>query len=364
MKKRWNKEDLNYLKENYLKEPTKDISLKLNRSEYSIRRKYNRLNKDKPILKKWNKEDIIYLKENYLKIPAKDLALVLNRTEYSIRNKLSGLKLIKNKKINKPKNWSSEEENYLIENYYDIPNKELSLILNRSEDSIMSKATNLKLVKNKDIKSKAMIKRNKEVGRDLNYENLKNIALLYKTRGEFQMKDLSAYSVARKGGLLDDICSHMVKVAYSIPQLILAHIVSVLIDKNYLYNTRKIINPYELDIYFEKHKLAFEYDGKGWHKNDSVDKYKLCKDKDIELITISENNRKYELDVKNQLIENLDIINKITGKNINVKEILDISIPDSIFDRIFDEKKIKEICDGYTEYRILKKKIKIYTKDY
>ena len=42
-------------------------------------------------------------------------------------------------------------------------------------------------------------------------EALKKVALKYKTRGEFQKNDQNAYSSATKKGLIDEVCSHMVK---------------------------------------------------------------------------------------------------------------------------------------------------------
>lgn len=41
-------------------------------------------------------------------------------------------------------------------------------------------------------------------------DKLKEEALKYKTRGEFQKFSLSAYSIAHKNGWLDDVCSHMI----------------------------------------------------------------------------------------------------------------------------------------------------------
>ena len=176
------------------------------------------------------------------------------------------------------KEWEISEVNYLKINFENTTNVELSKILKRSKSSIQSKANSLGLKKSKEHKSKMITKRNKMVNRDLTYDKLKEISLLYKTRAEFQISDGSAYTSARIMGILDDICTHMIKQSFSIPQLMLKYIVSELITTNLLYNTRKIISPYEIDIFLPEYKLAFEYDGKGWHQNDEVDKVNLCND--------------------------------------------------------------------------------------
>ena len=61
-------------------------------------------------------------------------------------------------------------------------------------------------------------------GRKLDIDTLFFIAQQYKTRSEFQTKDPSAYSTARKNNLLDKITKHMKNVSFSIPQLVLRYI--------------------------------------------------------------------------------------------------------------------------------------------
>lgn len=61
------------------------------------------------------------------------------------------------------------------------------------------------------------------------------------------------------------------------------------------YNVRDIIPPYELDIYIPKHGLAIEYCGLYWHSEQRgkhrqyhETKYKKCKEQNIQLLTIFE----------------------------------------------------------------------------
>lgn len=245
-------------------------------------------------------------------------------------------------------------------------NEDLMIKYKLTKYKVLKYQIKYKLEKSKEHKSRMIAKRNKMVGRDLNLENLREIASKYKTRGEFQFMDNSAYTTARCNGFLDDICSHMISVSYSIPQLILKYILNNLLSDECLYNSRKIIAPYELDLYYDKYKLAFEYDGKGWHQNNENDKKKefLCNEKNITLITIIENNRRYEEDIKNQIIENLSIINKITNKNIKQDDVLKLEIDfKKLFDNILDFDDIKQIIGKYKFYEDFKKEnLKLYNK--
>lgn len=154
------------------------------------------------------------------------------------------------------------------------------------------------------------------IGRRLSKKLLREIALLYKTRGEFRQRDPSAYSTARDTGILDEICKHMQKGKVSVPQLVCKYILDRLLHSNSIINSRKIIKPFELDIYYEKYKIAVEYNGKHWHKYpDSVRrdtiKKQLCRDNGIKLIAIVERNRDYEGDIKQQCIENIHILQQV-----------------------------------------------------
>ena len=191
----------------------------------------------------------------------------------------------------------------------------------------------------------------------------REISSKYKSRGEFQLFDSSAYQAARRMNILDDICSHMIKQSFSIPQLILKFILSKLINDNLLYNTRQIIKPYELDIYFPEYNLAFEYNGKGWHTNDKIDKSEICNKNGIKLFTILENNRSYEKDIKNQLIDIIDELNEITNKKNKKEDIENILIDGSLFEEIINRDYIKSICDNYINYSDFRKEnINLYNK--
>jgi hypothetical protein len=252
--------------------------------------------------------------------------------------------------------WNKESEKYLIENYCDITNKELCELLKISEKKLTSKAYRLGLTKSSDHKSKMIGRRNKMVGRDLCYDTLKVIALKYKTRCEFQSKDSSAYSSAQKSGILDEICSHMIIQAFSIPQLIMRDILDKLLKTPSTYNNRKVLKPYEIDVYYEELKLGFEYNGRGWHKNNERDELKLKKAKEmgIMLINIDENNRKYESDIKNQIIKNLPLINKQTRLSLTPYYVDNIKISD-VYSLVYNFEDMFNVAKKYSnkkEFRL------------
>jgi hypothetical protein len=260
--------------------------------------------------------------------------------------------------------WTEKEIDYLISNFTDKTNFQISIDLNRSIKSITSKANKMGLKKSKSHRSKMISHRNKISQRNLTDVLLKKLALQYKTRAEFQYCDASAYTTARVRGLLDDICSHMIKISYSIPQMILSYILKKLLGDLFIYNDRKTISPYELDIYYYEYRLAFEYNGKGWHNDKKIDKYKICDEKKIKLITIIENNRNYTDDIKDQLISNLHIINRFSGLDITSFDVKNVIVDHSeLFSEIIDEFEIKKICDKYDDYsNFCKENIKLYNK--
>jgi hypothetical protein len=234
--------------------------------------------------------------------------------------------------------------------FSDLKTEEVALLFNVTESTIQNKARRLGLLKSKAQKSKNIALRNKKVGRDLSFELIKEIASNFKTRGEFQTKDGSAYTTARVNKWLNDVCSHMVVGNYSIPQLILSDFLKQLLKSEIIYNTRKIIKPKELDIWIPEFKLAFEYDGKGWHLEEN-NKVELCEKLGIKLIVIKEKNRRYEDDIKNQLIENLELIRFITNLNITQEQIFNLTTSEKCFDDILEENDIMEICNQYTELK-------------
>ena len=171
-------------------------------------------------------------------------------------------------------------------------------------------------------------------GRHRNIDFLKKEALKYKTRSEFAKEDCSLYAYAAKNNLLDEVCSHMCKIrgGFSVPQYICKIIFDHILGETCDYNTRKIISPYEIDIYYHRYKLAIEYNGKRWHSEKiSLNKDKKLKSKEINLIVIEQGDcpsffKNYIKHIKGDIIGKLDEINKICNKNILPETIENIHI--------------------------------------
>ena len=61
-------------------------------------------------------------------------------------------------------------------------------------------------------------------GRRWTNELLAERAKEFNTRGEFQLADPSAYTSARRRGILDDICKHMFSKAFSLKLFEVLHV--------------------------------------------------------------------------------------------------------------------------------------------
>ena len=275
--------------------------------------------------------------------------------------------------MSKPLNyvWTNEMIEFLINNFEDNNNKYLSSKLNIPVSSLSKKACKLGLHKDKDYLLKMRDKRNKQINitrkklpsRNLTYEDLKEIALKYKTRYQFQLSDSRAYFHCNKMKILDDVCSHMLMKKVSVPQLLLFEMIKkILPDDNIVYNNRKVIKPYEIDIYSEKYKLGFEYNGKYWHTNNKSDliKNNLCLKNSINLIVLNEkskNMKNYFNDIKEQLISNLPLINIICNINISDIDVNNINENETYFAikpnilNMYDIKLIISKYKYYTDFR-------------
>jgi len=97
-------------------------------------------------------------------------------------------------------------------------------------------------------------------------------------------------------------------------------------DGEIIRNSRKIINPYEIDIYLPDKKIAFEFNGIYWHNFDNRGdsyhkiKYEKCFNNDIQLIQIWEDDWRFKKDIVKSIIKNkLNITdNKIWARNTKI----------------------------------------------
>jgi len=265
--------------------------------------------------------------------------------------------------------WSAEQLNILIELYPNHSNIEIAETLGISINIVKKKSKKLRIFKTKEHKSKIIKART----RDLSYENLTEIAKKYKTKSDFQKNDSSAFSAAGLMGIKDEICKHMISQNISRPELILKYIINKLFYKyKILYNSRRIIKPYELDIYLPELRLAFEYDGLYWHK-DKIDidniKNEMCIKNNIKLFRIIEidyDSKHYSTSIKEKLISYLIEINNYCKTNILSEQIENISEEEILLfinNNILDYDNINIITKKYNNYKEFKTKEKsLYCK--
>ena len=235
------------------------------------------------------------------------------------------------RKIAKERNYAVETNKYLAEKV----GCKRSTVVSISNYYELSKDDNVVKQRKKDI----IIERNKRLGRDVTPELIKQEALKYHSKREFYDRDPSLYATANRIGIMEEVTKHMVNISFSVPQIISRQITEYLFNQKCHYNTRRIIAPYELDVYFPYLKIAFEYDGKGWHQNDEVDKVKLCKEKGILLIKLFERSRKFREDIQNHLIENIEEVNNLCNTIITKENILSFNEPID-FPKLFTEEEL------------------------
>jgi hypothetical protein len=329
----------------------------------------------------WTNEQIEYLKKHYCDTDTKLLVKYFNKRKETIVSKANSFGLKKNplfsyklKVKNNPGTYFSPEEIKYLKDNYDLKSyTEISKELNKTTKSIVKKIKKLGLVKTKKGKENIKTRNNKTRGRDLsNINMIREIALKYNTRNEFWIYDQSAFRAAIRNGIYDEITKHMVIKNFSIPQLMLKDLLEHILGVKCSYNDRTVIKPYEIDCYFSKWKIGWEYDGKRYHetdisKNRSVTKTRKCIKQGICLFAINEltdNYRKYEENIKQQLIAQITEINKRTGYNITKNDILTYT-PKIIYPNLLTTEE-KQIVSGKTMSEIkivdvgLYKKIKKY----
>ena len=201
----------------------------------------------------------------------------------------------------------------------------------------------------------------KTKGRKFTDEELLAEARKYRTKRELKALDNSLLSMARRRGIpTSKLFEHMVDVPFSIPQLMCKLILETILQEECLYDTRQVIKPYELDIYFPNYKLAFEYCGDYWHQQaDAIKRDKIkrerCSQENIILIVLNMRSRRWEEDVKQQITEHLETINKITNKKIIPEDVSRIDCKDIYknLPAIVDLEHVKEkiaLCKGIREF--------------
>lgn len=146
MKKKWTHQEIQYLLDNWGKVSLARIMESLDRSEDSVMRKARRLglnvNKTEDSLKKkrWSEEEDNYIINNYRVLTVDEISERLGRTVYAIRKRALALGV-----TNEISRWSIEEMEFLNDNWGILNLNTIARKLNRSRNSILLKAHQMSL---------------------------------------------------------------------------------------------------------------------------------------------------------------------------------------------------------------------------
>lgn len=149
-------------------------------------------------------------------------------------------------------------------------------------------------------------------------------------------------------------CPHCKKDYISNPQKEIITFIQSSIKTKLSINNKKIIKPYELDIYVPDLKIAIEVNGDYWHsnlfkdKNYHLNKTKLCEEKGIRLIHIFESEWIFKQDKIKRLLN--IILNNNLLKLVTKSDVIKLDR------KYFLEKDLKVL--GYSLEKIIKPKEK------
>ena len=106
-------------------------------------------------------------------------------------------------------------------------------------------------------------------------------------------------------------------ISQSSPELEIKDIINTMYNGKCIENSRSIIPPLELDLYYPEKNVAIEFNGNYWHdenhkpKDYHFNKFKLCKDKNIRLVSIYESDWFNKRDNIINLLKNIFIESQI-----------------------------------------------------
>ena len=106
-------------------------------------------------------------------------------------------------------------------------------------------------------------------------------------------------------------------ISQSSPELEIKDIINAMYNGKCIENSRSIIPQLELDLYYPEKNIAIEFNGNYWHdenhkpKDYHFNKFRLCKDKNIRLVSIYESDWYNKRDNIINLLKNIFIESKI-----------------------------------------------------
>lgn len=246
--------------------------------------------------------------------------------------------------------WTDDEIGFLIvyNDRYTI--NEMAKILGKGVRTVKRKCyEELNLFKSDEAKYKHRSEADKKRGTDLSYEYVKAEAAKYNTKVEFWQQSPNAYRKANIMGWTDELCKHMVSRNFSLPQLILKSYLEQIFGEKCSYNNRNALKPYEIDCYFPRYKVGWEYNGILYHQNNKNDdlKRQIAEDNGIKLFYINENGKikKYENFIKSVLKTQVSEINEILGDRKIDEGYIDTLVASIEYPNLLTQEEIK-IVEG------------------
>jgi len=132
-------------------------------------------------------------------------------------------------------------------------------------------------------------------------------------------------------------------------------------EKDIITNTRKLIPPFELDLYIPEKEIAIEFNGLYWHsekagtkRNYHYDKWKQCQEKGIQLITIWEDDWRTKKELVKQMLSHK--IGFSQQEKIYARKTLIKNVSKKEADDFLNNNHIQGSVDGST-------RLGLYTKD-
>ena len=182
-------------------------------------------------------------------------------------------------------------------------------------DEIIEKRRNTHIKNNGNYNRYNNIRNNFIISNDKNYIKYlygKNHLFKCDKGHEFTISTDNYYNRKRSGLDLCVICNPLNSLHTSGKELKLLEFIKQNYDGEIITSDRNILDGKELDVFIPKLNIAFEFNGIYWHnelnkgKNYHLEKYKKCKNKNINLFHIYED----DWDFKNNIIKSM-ILNKI-----------------------------------------------------
>ena len=223
--------------------------------------------------------------------------------------------------------WQRKMRNTCLERYGNENPMKLELFSNKSKElSVISK--NKKLYESI---SEKLDNRYKLISIDYDFFK-RNINIDCYKGHQFSINREQLYNRQKESTLICTVCNPLVLSSSGL-ELILSEFIKENSEFDILSNSRKIIKPYEIDIFIENLKIGFEFNGLYWHSSKYKDsnyhytKYKIALDNDIKLYTIWEDDWLYKQEICKSFI--LNKLNKTPNsiyarrcliKNVSYKE--------------------------------------------